>query len=64
MAGFKGSSKIISSSYLYTQLQALHTKIKGLIDIKADTIHTHSEYQNNIKIHAQAESNTKSFSFF
>ena len=61
MAGFKGSSKIISSSYLYTQLQALYTKIKGLIDKKADKIHTHSEYQNNIKIHEKIDLKSGTF---
>lgn len=42
MAEYKGnSSKIVSSSYLFTQLQTLYTKIKGLIDKKSDKSHTH-----------------------
>lgn len=41
--GFIGNDKnVISSSYLFTQLQALYTKIKGLIDNKADIDHTHN----------------------
>ena len=40
---YKGnSSKIVSSSFLYSTLQTFYTKIKGLLDGKANTSHTHN----------------------
>lgn len=35
------SKKIVSSSFLYTTLQSFYTKIKGLLDNKADKDHSH-----------------------
>ena len=43
MAAYNGnSSKIVSSSFLYSTLQTFYTKIKGLLDGKANTSHTHN----------------------
>ena len=39
---YNGSSKIVSSSFLYSTLQTFYTKIKELISKKADVLHTHS----------------------
>ena len=38
---YTGDDKIVSSSYLYRMLQKLYTKIKNLIDNKADKTHGH-----------------------
>ena len=35
------SKKIVSSSFLYNTLQSFYTKIKGLLDNKADKDHSH-----------------------
>ena len=40
--GYNGSAKIVSSSFLYSTLQSFYTKIKGLLDNKADKTHEHS----------------------
>lgn len=43
MASYTGSgNKNVSSSYLFSTLQSLYTKIKTLLADKADTNHTHS----------------------
>ena len=42
MAYNGNSSKIVSSSFLYSTLQTFYTKIKGLLDGKANTSHTHN----------------------
>lgn len=43
MAAYTGnSSKAVSSSFLYSTLQTFYTKIKGLLDGKANTSHTHN----------------------
>ena len=42
MAYNGNSSKIVSSSFLFSTLQSFYTKIKGLLDGKSDTAHTHS----------------------
>lgn len=61
--GFIGNDKnVISSSYLFTQLQALYTKIKGLIDGKANSNHTHSNYvKNNACNSITADSNNETY---
>lgn len=61
--GFIGNDKnVISSSYLFTQLQALYTKIKGLIDGKANSNHTHSNYvKNNVCNSITADSNNETY---
>jgi hypothetical protein len=39
---YKGNSKlVVSSSFLYNTLQTFYTKIKGLLDKKANASHTH-----------------------
>ena len=42
MAYNGNSSKIVSSSFLYSTLQTFYTKIKGLLDKKSDVSHTHN----------------------
>lgn len=42
MAYTGSGSKSVSSSYLFTTLQAFYTKMKGLLAGKSDTNHTHS----------------------
>lgn len=60
--GYIGEEKrVVSSNYLFNMLQDLYTKIKGLLTNKADKNHTHSEYQNNIRIHDKIDLKSGTF---
>ena len=48
MAYNGNSSKIVSSSFLYSTLQSFYTKIKGLLDNKADKTALNSINPNTI----------------
>ena len=59
MASYTGSgNKNVSSSYLFTTLQAFYTKIKTLLEGKADTNHTHN-YISGLSISGKTITYTK-----